>query len=1107
MFLTLWLLYTFPGLNLEFGNVMCPRSSVGKEIRAFSVTDKNGQFVVQLNSGELFAGMIGVGKLTKISSIDPACSLLYDSIGQLIILRSEEYKNNVSSFIYPLHAEIDSAVDMGACELVSFSTDIVGGWYQIDVGEHINIKAELISESSNTSIMIAFPPHSNLKASVEETADSIGKYFKKTRTIDVFVAENSSTIQSAKLKPFVTTENYLDSPAYCTVVLNRNQLDLETYLSQQDSIFRRANEEVVVRELTGRSDFYFALDPNAIVNGHLNYSFIFEGDGEYIFIVSLDSKVSFCHLSAYLIVTRELMPEAQNSLAVTISVCLGISFSIIYLAVSFLRYRHNTILEHIKEAEIVKRKQELRYLSNLYDLKGSEGSGVSSRRKSSVLKEAELGVKSAKFWVKSSYFFKPETTEEILKEAQEKSKGSPNIERLKQCLPLTISASWKLGNIVNGIPIWENHVFSSEADNGVIAAQAVINAPAESVIKEMVKPRMLQMLHPWVSDTSLAPGTPQKQLEQSEVLSDCLSVFCNVPSIKKIVNIYVKWKNCCLMKRRWKYGKDNVSWLVMNPEYKVYQHLFGHWQCCLATDIPTGKDTMCLLSIFTAPTTDDETRLAVLGAAMASQVVNMREHMDSLYLKKIVRKDSTVIQRKSSIEQRAKSPTAEKKLDNKEALQSRTVPKNFAGVEGIGYVEAPAEIKDITEHPQPAPAIKIESQEAALRDAKLSKYKDTLDTAFELLVDVYNANETTPGWTYLGNRNGIEVYRLQGDASCPSDCFKGTAEVNVPLTYALQYVTEINFKKEWDDVFNEGKVIEDIDEVTKVTYMEYKPVWPTTARDFCSITATRHLKGDIYGVAVKATTHPSCPPVKGKQRGEIITGGFVVEGTSIDPPQCKVTYVTRADLKGKIPASMVNKVNEKQPMYTAIIRDKIEERFMYQDPPHEGDTKIIAARQYPSILEASTKVEGSVENQINSATSTLAISNKNGSDDGNQDDSNAATATNFRELSKDEIESFIPDTDVKWDAISETSVTSLDQMEEMSKKSDSDSKEAVDELEDKTEPQSSQRLEHLRDRLGNLDFKVLGNQTAAKLLEEVLLAAKVDSTSQPADGYTEDIWT
>ena len=91
---------------------------------------------------------------------------------------------------------------------------------------------------------------------------------------------------------------------------------------------------------------------------------------------------------------------------------------------------------------------------------------------------------------------------------------------------------------------------------------------------------------------------------------------------------------------------------------------------------------MCLLSIFTAPTTDDETRLAVLGAAMASQVVNMREHMDSLYLKKMVRKDPNVIKKKSTIGQSAKSQNAERKLDNKEASQNHTVPKNFAGVEG-----------------------------------------------------------------------------------------------------------------------------------------------------------------------------------------------------------------------------------------------------------------------------------------------------------------------------------------------------------------------------------------------------------------------------------------
>ena len=59
-------------------------------------------------------------------------------------------------------------------------------------------------------------------------------------------------------------------------------------------------------------------------------------------------------------------------------------------------------------------------------------------------------------------------------------------------------------------------------------------------------------------------------------------------------------------------------------------------------------------------------------------------------------------------------------------------------------------------------------------------------------------------------------------------------------------------------------------------------------------------------------------------------------------------------LVGKIPAGLVNKVNEKQPMYAGVVRDKLEERYMYQDPPSEGDVKILAARKYPSVIENSS---------------------------------------------------------------------------------------------------------------------------------------------------------
>ncbi len=50
------------------------------------------------------------------------------------------------------------------------------------------------------------------------------------------------------------------------------------------------------------------------------------------------------------------------------------------------------------------------------------------------------------------------------------------------------------------------------------------------------------------------------------------------------------------------------------------------------------------------------------------------------------------------------------------------------------------------------------------------------------------------------------MYRMQGgDEISSSDCFKGTAEVKVPVSYAMQYVTEIEYKKEWDDMFLGGE--------------------------------------------------------------------------------------------------------------------------------------------------------------------------------------------------------------------------------------------------------------------------------------------------------------
>ena len=36
--------------------------------------------------------------------------------------------------------------------------------------------------------------------------------------------------------------------------------------------------------------------------------------------------------------------------------------------------------------------------------------------------------------------------------------------------------------------------------------------------------------------------------------------------------------------------------------------------------------------------------------------------------------------------------------------------------------------------------------------------------------------------------------------------------------------------------------------------MEYKPVWPSSGRDFCNLAVLRELSNDTYGVAVTAVS-------------------------------------------------------------------------------------------------------------------------------------------------------------------------------------------------------------------------------------------------------------
>ncbi|KAJ7365516.1 hypothetical protein OS493_005625 [Desmophyllum pertusum] len=268
----------------------------------------------------------------------------------------------------------------------------------------------------------------------------------------------------------------------------------------------------------------------------------------------------------------------------------------------------------------------------------------------------------------------------------------------------------------------------------------------------------------------------------------------------------------------------------------------------------------------------------------------------------------------------------------------------------------------------------------------------------------------------------------------------------------LAYVYSLEYRGEWDDLFLKGEVVEQYDPITKVSRMEYKPVWPASGRDFCTLVLLRELAEGVFGVASEAVEHENCPDQRGLVRGEIIIGGFVVKELSSDPPSCLVTYLTRVDLKGNLPARLVNRVTASQPQAVAILRDKLE-----------------------ALYQADVQSSGQDMSPIQKEGVDLWVELMK-----------AKEARNPRreQVGEREEKEALQDWSLVETHYSDTLQAATDMVDTLEASNISDSGEMF--------PITEENMQlPLVDR-HHIDFRTLGSQAAANLLGEVLLASKVE---------------
>lgn len=138
-----------------------------------------------------------------------------------------------------------------------------------------------------------------------------------------------------------------------------------------------------------------------------------------------------------------------------------------------------------------------------------------------------------------------------------------------------------------------------------------------------------------------------------------------------------------------------------------------------------------------------------------------------------------------------------------------------------------------------------------------------------------------------------------------------------------------------------------------IEYLQYKAVWPTSARDFCALSVKHRSNEGEYFLCAKSTIHPNCPDVSGNVRGEVIIGGYYIKPVEVNgSEECDVSYLCCTDLKGSLPASVVNMVATKQPMIVSVVRKYLESQI----PDNLHRIKELWNNIKPEDLELGAKV-------------------------------------------------------------------------------------------------------------------------------------------------------
>jgi len=193
----------------------------------------------------------------------------------------------------------------------------------------------------------------------------------------------------------------------------------------------------------------------------------------------------------------------------------------------------------------------------------------------------------------------------------------------------------------------------------------------------------------------------------------------------------------------------------------------------------------------------------------------------------------------------------------------------------------------------------------------------------EFLVAAQGGEED--GWEYVAETKGVLIHKKLFSGSTYT-CSRGSGVVPIPPEEMYIFATNIFLREHWDLMFRTARVVETLGPNTVICHYSYSPPKGFGAffdkQDFVVLRTEKRQSDGTILVLSRSVVHQDAPVVKGFNRAEVESSGFVIR--SCGATSSVVIYVSQVEMS--VPKWIEGKVVEKR----ALLPEKIR-KFVVQE--------------------------------------------------------------------------------------------------------------------------------------------------------------------------------